>query len=122
MAARIPKSSDFHGISIQVDIYIKPNEFEEYLRVFKPFYDKITQENELTYFEVFQEGMDQQEGDGDPGHIRFIECFSKDRDWFLNEFRKRDYIQEYEKATKHFWIAPRSWLIYDRLAPEWRYW
>ncbi|KAL6718619.1 hypothetical protein ACLMJK_002853 [Lecanora helva] len=121
----LKNNDDFKGISVQVDIYIDPKDVPEYLEIFKPFLNLIIQEAELTYFEVFQEAdfqPEQPDFPGDRGHLRFIECFSRDTDWFLNTLRLKPYIKEYEEATDKYWVKPRTWLIYDRLGSELTHW
>ena len=76
MSTHIQDSHAFHGISLQVSITVAPENIDKFLAALKPCYDAVTAEPDCTFFEVFHD-MDT------PGHFRFVENWSKSKEWFL---------------------------------------
>ena len=79
MSTHIQDSHTFHGISLQVSITVAPENIDKFLAALKPCYDAVTAEPECTFFEVFHD-MD------NPGHFRFVENWSKSKEWFLKVY------------------------------------
>ncbi len=68
------------GVSLQVTVYIAPENVDKFFEYFKPVYDRVIAEPECQFFEVYQSAED-------PGAISFVEdwygthfCFVKRRD------------------------------------------
>ena len=79
MSTHIQDSHAFHGISLQVSITVAPENIDKFLAALKPCYDAVTAEPECTFFEVFHD-MDT------PGRFRFVENWSKSKEWFLKVY------------------------------------
>lgn len=58
-----------------VTITVDPSKVEEFLKGFHICYDRCIEEAELLSFEVFY-------SQDEPGRFRFLEIWSKDREWF----------------------------------------
>ena len=66
----------FRGMSLHVTITVAPENAEKFLENLKPCFDLVAAEPECQYFEVFQSPEQ-------PGRFRFVENWSKDREWFM---------------------------------------
>lgn len=53
-------------ISLQVTVYIAPENVPKFFEHFKPVFDKVTAEKECTFFEVYQ-------SQEDPGTLSWVE-------------------------------------------------
>lgn len=59
-------ASDFQGLSVQITVYIAPENLPKFWEAFKPVYDKVIAEPECTFFEVYQSPED-------PGTLTWVE-------------------------------------------------
>ena len=77
MSAPTHPSKPFYGTSLHVTIVVAPENADKFLELGKPVFDAVTAEPENLFFEVFQDPAQ-------PGYFRFVENWSKDKDWLMN--------------------------------------
>ena len=69
-------SQEFHGLSLHVTVTVAPENVDKFLDHLRPAYEAVAAEPECTFFEVYI-SSDQ------PGVLRWVEGWSKDRKWLL---------------------------------------
>ena len=102
----------FHGMSLQVDVTVAPENAEKFLQLLKPVFDLVVAEPECLFFEVFHDP-------DNPGHFRWVEDWSKDRKWFMEQQLTKEYYKPYLAETEPLFIKPREFTIFDRLSAGW---
>ena len=80
MSTQTQPTKPFYGISLHVNITVAPENIEKFLEGLKPCYDAVVAEPENTSFEVYHDP-------NQPGRFRFVECWSKDKEWLINVCR-----------------------------------
>jgi hypothetical protein len=63
-------SSNGHGISLQVTVYLAPENVPKFLEYFKPVFDNVTAEPKCKFFELYQSAEE-------PGTLSWVE------DWYV---------------------------------------
>lgn len=86
MATQLPGLDRF---SLQVTIYIQPENVAKFFQEFKPIFEKVWAEPECVYFEVFQDAAD-------PGKISWIENWDKSPEWFMKVLAS--HVSRYRKS------------------------
>lgn len=98
----------FHGTSLHIDITVAPESVDKFLEILKPLFDLVAAEPECTFYEVFHDP-------DNPGHFRFVENWSKDKEWFMAHQLTKEYYKPYLEGTEPLWIKPREFKFFDRL-------
>ena len=80
MSVQPSPSKAFHGISLHVTIVVAPENVEKFLELLKPCFDAVTAEPECMGFEVFHDPEQ-------PGYFRFVEHWTKDKEWLIKVSR-----------------------------------
>ena len=65
-----------YGISLQVTVWIAPENKAAFLAAAKPIIESVTAEPECTYFEVF-------EAEDEPGCIHWVENWDQTSKWLM---------------------------------------
>lgn len=112
MSTNVGDSHAFHGMSLHVDVTVAPENADKFLQLLKPAFDLVTAEPECTFFEVFHDA-------DNPGHFRWVEDWSKDKKWFMEQQMTKEYYKPYLEATEPLFIQPREFKIFDRLPAGW---
>ncbi|KAK4694663.1 hypothetical protein P7C71_g2952, partial [Lecanoromycetidae sp. Uapishka_2] len=112
MSTNVQESHAFHGMSLHVDIWVAPENVDKFLQALKPAYDLVTAEPECTFFEVYHAA-------DSPGHFRWVENWSKDKEWFMKHQITKEYYEPYFEATEPLFIKPREFKMFDRLPAGW---
>ena len=112
MSTHIQESHAFHGVSLHVDITVAPENVDKFLGLLKPCFELVVAEPECTFFEVFHDTEN-------PGRFRFVENWSKDKEWFMTHQVTKEYYKPYLEATEPLWIKPREFKFFDRLPAGW---
>lgn len=55
-----------HGISLQVTVHIAPENVDKFFAAFKPVFDAVCAEPELTFFELYRDP-------DEPGKLSWVE-------------------------------------------------
>jgi len=105
-------SQPFLGLSLEVTIYIAPENVTKFLEILRPAYEAVIAEPECTFFEVFID-PDQ------PGVIHWVEGWAKDKVWLLSVQMQKDYYKPYLAATEPMFIKDREVKIFEKLPVEW---
>ncbi|KAL4886837.1 hypothetical protein BJY04DRAFT_212810 [Aspergillus karnatakaensis] len=104
----------FHGTSIHMTVFIKPETVERFWDLFRPVLAKIKEEPDLLFFEAYQ-------SPDEPGVISWVENWSKPKDWLLANQVNKPYYNEYRALTGEFYTKPMEIKIYERVGPEFTY-
>ncbi|KAJ5091209.1 hypothetical protein NUU61_006079 [Penicillium alfredii] len=96
------------GFSLQVTVYLNPDDVPKFLEHIKPAYDAVVAEPECQFFEVYQ----LQE---EPGTLHWVEDWNATTDWFMKEQITKPYYKDYLAATESMFVKPREFKIYNRL-------
>ncbi|CAF9927710.1 MAG: hypothetical protein HETSPECPRED_006653 [Heterodermia speciosa] len=112
MSPQLQSSHPFHGISLHVTIVVAPENADKFLESLRPCFDAVTAEPECMSFQVFHDAEQ-------PGYFRFVENWSKDKDWLIKNQLTKDYYKPYEEATKPLWIKPRELKVFEQLDDAW---
>ena len=67
---------DIDRFSLQLTVFIKPEDVPAFFDAFRPVFDKVSAEPECLYFEVFQDP-------GNPGTISWIENWNMSPEMFM---------------------------------------
>ncbi|KAF4629857.1 hypothetical protein G7Y89_g8293 [Cudoniella acicularis] len=100
------------GLSLHVTVTVAPENVQQFLAHLQPAFEVVAAEPECTFFEVYT-SSDQ------PGVIRWVEGWSKDRQWLLQVQFQKDYYKPYIAATEPLFIKPREFQIFDKLPSGW---
>ncbi|KAE8145416.1 hypothetical protein BDV25DRAFT_133810 [Aspergillus avenaceus] len=98
----------FQGISLHVTIHINPDNLEKFWELFKPVYDKVIDEPECTFFEVYQSSEE-------PGTLSWVENWSKPKEWLFENQLTKEYYRDYLATTTQMFTKPREARIFDRV-------
>lgn len=99
-------------MSLHADVYVAPENVDKFLQLLKPLYDSVTAEPECTYFEVIHDP-------DNPEHLRWVENWSKDKEWIMKNQITKEYYKPYFAATESLFIKPTEFKIFDRLPAGW---
>lgn len=100
-------SATSSAISIQKDtvwvlsakVYIPLEKHADFFALFKPAYDAVLAEPECRFFLVTTNPQD-------PECFRWIEGWSKDPEWVMNEQLKKEYYEPYRTKTAEMYSKP----------------
>lgn len=112
MSTQVQNSHSFHGISLHVTITVAPENIDKFLEALRPCYEAVIAEPDCTFFEVFQDPEK-------PGRFRFVENWTKAKDWFMQHQITKDYYKPYMAATEPLWIEPREFTFFSRMPAGW---
>ncbi|KAH8696492.1 hypothetical protein BGW36DRAFT_296760 [Talaromyces proteolyticus] len=96
------------GVSLQVTIYISPENVPKFFEAFRPTYEKVIQEPECTFFEVYEDPAE-------PGVISWVENWSKSKEWLFQFQAPKEYYREYLAVTEPMFLKPREIKLLKRL-------
>jgi len=93
---------------LHVTIKIDPSKTQPYLEALRPAYECVVHEPECVFFDMFH-------SDDEPGLFRFVEGWTKDKEWFMKHQLTKPYYHPYEEATKPMWTEPPKFLFTNRI-------
>ncbi|KAI1759646.1 hypothetical protein GGR53DRAFT_131736 [Hypoxylon sp. FL1150] len=99
------------GISLHVTVHIAPQNAERFLAAFKAIFDVVAAEPECTFFEVYRSPEE-------PGKFSWVENWSKDRQWFIENQITKPYYKEYFEITEPMFLKPREATMLELVGPE----
>ncbi|OJJ32194.1 hypothetical protein ASPWEDRAFT_53881 [Aspergillus wentii DTO 134E9] len=97
-----------HGISLQVTIFIKPEDLPKFWESFMPVYNKVIAEPECTFFEVYQSPEE-------PGTLSWVENWTESTEWLLKNQLTKPYYEDYFATTTPMFIKPREVKVLNRV-------
>lgn len=65
------------SLTLFITLHVAPDNVEKLFEAHRPIWASVAAEPECLFFDVFR-SMEE------PGKVRFVEVWSKDRDWFEN--------------------------------------
>ncbi|GAM33747.1 hypothetical protein TCE0_013r00874 [Talaromyces pinophilus] len=98
------------GISLQVTIWISPENVPKFFEALLPVYEKVIAEPECTFFEYYEDPAE-------PGKISWVENWSKSAEWLLQNQIPKEYYKEYFAITEPMFLKPREFKILKRVGP-----
>lgn len=95
-------SSSGHGLSLQVTVYLAPENVPKFLEHFKPVFDNVVAEPECKFFELYQSIEE-------PGTLSWVE------DWYVlsicsSSFPLLAFETRNEKLTRYR-AATKEWIL-----------
>ncbi|KAF2211332.1 hypothetical protein CERZMDRAFT_98642 [Cercospora zeae-maydis SCOH1-5] len=100
-------SSSGKQLTLFITMKIKPDKIEEWKEAHKPVWAATASEPEQLFFDLFEDPTD-------PGTFRFIEVWSKDREWFEKEQFTKDYYKTLWPKSQPLWREPVQVEYYER--------
>ncbi|KAI1142590.1 hypothetical protein F5Y05DRAFT_231950 [Hypoxylon sp. FL0543] len=98
------------GISLHVTVHIAPENVERFLVAFKAVFDLVAAEPECLFFEVYKSVEE-------PGKISWVENWSKDVQWLMENQLTKPYYKEYFEITEPMFLKPREAHVLEPLGP-----
>lgn len=98
---------------LHVTIQIDPSNVEVFLKELRPVWAACCREPECLYFEVAHSPTE-------PGLFRFVEVWTKDKEWFLEHQITKPYYEPYLSITTPMWTADRKLEFFERV-DGWNY-
>ncbi|KAG8159203.1 hypothetical protein KVR01_010864 [Diaporthe batatas] len=105
-----PEKSD--GFTLIVNITVKEGKLDEFLEHFWKAFKLVSAEPECLSFEVFRYP-------GEPNKLKWIENWSKSKEWFFENQFTKDYMKPYIEATDGLLIGERQFEIVERFGGDW---
>ncbi|KAH9892342.1 hypothetical protein F4778DRAFT_316826 [Xylariomycetidae sp. FL2044] len=99
------------GFSLQVTVFVAPENEASFFSHFKPVFDKVVAEPECLFFEVYKDPAE-------PGRLSWVEDWSESKEWFMEHQITKSYYKDYLEATEAMFIKPREVKILDRAGPD----
>ena len=87
--------------ALHVTIQVAPHDVPAFLEALRPCWAGCASEEENLFFDVFEDPET-------PGLFRFVELWSKDKEWFFDVQFKKPYYKPYLEKTVPMWIADRE--------------
>ncbi|PMD18137.1 hypothetical protein NA56DRAFT_577881 [Hyaloscypha hepaticicola] len=84
---------------LQIKMIVKSGHRETWLALFKQIFNHVSQEPECAYFIV---------GEDEPGVFRWMEGWTKDKEWVNDVQLEKPYYEPYFKATAPLLIQSES--------------
>jgi quinol monooxygenase YgiN len=100
-------------LTLHVTIKVSPSNIVAFLAALRPVWEKCASEAECLFFDVFQDPANR-------GSFRFVEVWTKDREWFETKQLTKDYYVPYEDVTRPMWLEERK-LEYMEREEGWAY-
>lgn len=94
-------------LTLFVTFKIKPNLIEDFKSAHRPVWRACAAEPECLFFDVFQDPAS-------PGTFRFVEIWSKSREWFEKEQMTKPYYAELWPKSKPTWEEDAKLEFYER--------
>jgi len=88
-------------LSLHVTIQVAPESVDAFLEALRPCWAGCASEPECLFFDVYQD-VDT------PGLFRFVEIWSKHKEWFVTQQLTKDYYHPYTEITQPMWIRDRE--------------
>ncbi|KAM3414352.1 hypothetical protein BST61_g10998 [Cercospora zeina] len=105
--ASTASSSSEKQLTLFITMKIQPDKIEEWKEAHRPVWAAIALEPEQIFFDLFEDPSD-------PGTFRFIEVWSKDREWFEKEQFTKDYYKKLWPKSQPLWREPVQVEFYER--------
>ncbi|KAI1105075.1 hypothetical protein F4804DRAFT_152541 [Jackrogersella minutella] len=96
--------------SIHVTVQISAENVERFLAAFKGIFDLVTAETDCVFFEVYTSPEE-------PGKISWIENWSKDIQWLMENQLTKSYYKEYFEVTEPMFLKPRDVRFLETVGP-----
>jgi len=96
-------------LTLHVTIKVAPHNVQNFLDALRPCWECCIQEPENLFFDVYH-------SPSEPGVFRFVEVWSKDREWFVEHQITKSYYGPYIALTQPMWLEPREIAFSERLA------
>ncbi|QKX61756.1 uncharacterized protein TRUGW13939_08912 [Talaromyces rugulosus] len=98
-------TSQLPGISLQVTVTIAPENVPKFFELFKPVYEKVIEEPECTFFEVYISPEN-------PGVLSWVENWTQSIEWLFQNQLSKEYYKDANivaivclaSVTEHFFI------------------
>ncbi|USW56080.1 Putative antibiotic biosynthesis monooxygenase domain-containing protein [Septoria linicola] len=94
-------------LTLFVTFKIQPDRIEEFKEAHRPVWAACAAEPECLFFDVFQDPQA-------PGTFRFVEIWSKDREWFEKEQFTKPYYATLWPKSEPTWAAPVEVEYFER--------
>ncbi|KAI1389469.1 uncharacterized protein F4822DRAFT_398454 [Hypoxylon trugodes] len=98
-------------ISLHVTVHIAPENVQRFLAAFKGIFDLVAAEPECLFFEVYTSAEE-------PGKISWVENWSKDTQWLMENQITKPYYKEYFELTEPMFLKPRDVKFLQPVGPE----
>ncbi|KAB2578418.1 hypothetical protein DBV05_g3034 [Lasiodiplodia theobromae] len=107
-----PQPEKHGGFTLIVTATIQPDKVDEWLSHFWPAFERVSNEPECLSFELFRYP-------DEPNKVKWVESWSKSKEWFLeNQFTKA-YMKPYLDATDKLMIGEKQWEVVERFGGKW---
>ncbi|KUJ15081.1 uncharacterized protein LY89DRAFT_751786 [Mollisia scopiformis] len=93
-----PGSEPKKQLTLFVTIQVDPSNIEKFKEAHRPVWKACSEEPECLLFDVFQDPES-------PGRFRFVEVWSKGREWFEKEQLTKPYYAALWEKSKPLWTA-----------------
>ncbi|KAK8102598.1 hypothetical protein PG984_015744 [Apiospora sp. TS-2023a] len=100
-----------NGCSLHVTVHIAPENWPKFKAAMQPVYEKVIQEPECVYFEIYRSPED-------PGTITWVENWTTSPEWLKTVQIPKEYYKEYLEITRPMFIKPQEFKILHRLGRE----
>ncbi|KAF2224418.1 hypothetical protein BDZ85DRAFT_260930 [Elsinoe ampelina] len=100
------------GFTLFVNVTVKPDQVDEFLKHFYEAFEKVSAEPECLSFEVFRY-------QDEPNHFKWVENWGKSKEWFFEHQITKPYMKPYIEATDHLFIGEKKLEILERFGGEW---
>lgn len=105
-----PEKSD--GFTLIVNTTVQEGKLDEFLEHFWKVFKLVSAEPECLSFEVF--GYP-----GEPNKLKWIENWSKSKEWFFENQLNKDYMKPYTEATDGLLVGGKQFEIVERFGGDW---
>jgi quinol monooxygenase YgiN len=86
---------------LHVAIQVAPKDVPAFLEALKPCWQACVNEPECLFFDVTQDPEN-------PGSFRFVEAWSKGKEWFIKHQITKPYYAPYLAITQPMWVGERE--------------
>ncbi|KAK2595863.1 hypothetical protein N8I77_013655 [Diaporthe amygdali] len=107
-----PQPEKTEGFTLVVNATIQPDKVDEFLGHFWEVFKLVTAEPECLSFELFRYA-------DTPNKVKWIENWSKSKEWLMTHQITKDYMKTYIEATDKLLIGQKEWEILERFGGEW---
>jgi quinol monooxygenase YgiN len=95
-------------LTIFITFKIQPDKIEEWKQAHRPVWAACAAEPECLFFDVVQDPTE-------PGRFRFVETWSKDKEWFEKEQMTKPYYAPMWPLSKATWEEEPKVEFFERL-------
>lgn len=94
-------------LTLFVTFKIKPDRIDEFKAAHRPVWTACAAEPECLFFDIYQDPKE-------PGKFRFVEVWSKSREWFEKEQMTKAYYRELWPKSQPTWEEEPKLEFYER--------